>query len=59
MAHLPATRVQQCRPFVLVGINFVGSLQIRELKLHKSWTYKVYIVVFLCLSVKIMQLEVV
>lgn len=59
MADLPAARVQQCRPFARVGIDYAGPLTMRELRLRKSRTYKIYIAVFVCFSVKAVHLEVV
>lgn len=59
MADLPAVRVQQSRPFARVGVDFAGPLQMRELRLRKSRSYKVYIAVFVCFSVKAVHLEVV
>lgn len=59
MADLPSARVQQCRPFAKVGVDFAGPLQMREVRLRKSRTYKVYIAVFICLAVKAVHLEVV
>lgn len=59
MADLPAARVQQCRPFARVGVDFAGPLQMRELKLRKSRTLKIYIAVFVCFTVKAIHLEVV
>jgi len=59
MADLPAARVQQVRPFARVGVDYAGPLQMRELKLRKSRSYKVYIAVFVCFSVKAVHLEVV
>lgn len=59
MADLPAARVQQSRPFARVGVDYAGPLQMRELRLRKSRTYKVYIAVFVCFSVKAVHLEVV
>lgn len=46
MANHPAARVQQFRPFVRVGVDYADPLQMRELKLRKSRSYKVYIAVF-------------
>lgn len=59
MADLPAARVQQLRPFARVGVDYAGPLQMRELRLRKSRSYKVYIAVFVCFSVKAVHLEVV
>lgn len=59
MADLPPSRVQQCRPFSRVGVDFAGPLNMRELRLRKSRTYKVYIAVFICFVIKAVHLEVV
>jgi len=57
MADLPAARVQQGRPFARVGVDYAGPLQMRELRLRKSRSYKVYVAVFVCLAVKAVHLE--
>ncbi|CAI6351883.1 unnamed protein product [Macrosiphum euphorbiae] len=59
MADLPAARVQPCRPFARVGVDFAGPLQMRDLGLRKPRVYKVYIAVFICFTVKAVHLEVV
>ncbi|KAL4153154.1 hypothetical protein QTP88_000987 [Uroleucon formosanum] len=59
MADLPSDRVQPCRPFARVGIDFAGPLQLQETRLRKSRSYKVYIAVFVCFTVKATHLEVV
>jgi len=59
MADLPASRVLQCRPFSKIGIDFAGPLPMKELKLRKTREYKVYISVFVCMTVKAVHLEIV
>jgi len=59
MADLPPSRVVQCRPFSKVGIDFAGPLRMKELKLRKAREYKVYISVFVCMTVKAVHLEIV
>ncbi|XP_060846073.1 uncharacterized protein LOC132925721 [Rhopalosiphum padi] len=59
MSDLPPSRVIPCRPFSKVGIDFAGRLTMRELKLRKAREYKVYISVFICMTVKAVHLEVV
>lgn len=59
MGDLPAERVQQCRPFAHVGVDYAGPLQLRELQLRKSRVFKIYIAVFICFTVKAVHLEVV
>jgi len=58
MANLPATRVQQFCPFIRIGMDYAGPLQMRELKLRKSRSYKLYIAVFVCFAIKAVHLEV-
>lgn len=57
MADMPAARVQECRLFSRVGIDYAGPLQMRDTNLRKTRTYKVYIAVFVCFSVKAAHLE--
>lgn len=59
MADLPAVRVQPSRPFSCIGIDYAGPLQMRDIQIRKSRSYKVYIAIFICLSVKAVHLEVV
>jgi len=57
MADLPPSRVQACRPFSKVGVDYAGPLPMQELRLRKSRQYKVYIAVFICMTVKCVHLE--
>jgi len=57
MADLPESRVLQCRPFSRVRADYAGPLIVREHKLRKARTYKAYIAVFVCVSVKAVHLE--
>lgn len=41
------------------GIDYAGSLQMREFRLHKARCYKVYIAVFVYMTVKTIQSEIV
>lgn len=59
MADLPAARVQACRPFGRVGIDYAGPLPMRECRLRKPRVYKAYIAIFVCMSMKAVHLEVV
>jgi len=60
MADLPCDRVRPHRPFEYVGVDYAGPLQMRELRLHKSRIFKIYIAVFfLCFSTKAVHLKVV
>jgi len=59
MSDLPEFRVQQSHPFKFVGINYPGSVVKKEKSLRKARQYKVYIAVFVCMSVKTVHLELV
>lgn len=59
MADLPVSRVQACRAFTAVGIDYADPLVMKETKLRKSREYKVYIALFVCMSTKAIHLEVV
>jgi len=59
MSDLPDCRVQPCSPFSRVGIDYAGPLIMRETSLRKARQYKVYISVFVCMSVKAVHLELV
>lgn len=57
MANLPSIRVQSCRPFSRIGIDYAGPLSMRECSLRKARHYKVYIAIFVCMTVKAVHLE--
>jgi len=59
MADQPTARVQECRPLQKVGVNYARPIQIRETRLRKSRTYKVYVAVYVCISVKAVHHELV
>ncbi|XP_055714267.1 uncharacterized protein LOC129808515 [Phlebotomus papatasi] len=58
MGELPACRVSHIRPFVATGVYFTGHIMIRRLSRGKSLE-KAYVVVFVCMSVKAVHLELV
>jgi len=57
MADMPPYRVQQCRAFSKIGVDYASPLPMQELRLRKSRQYKVYIAVFVCMAVKCVHLE--
>ncbi|XP_060861320.1 uncharacterized protein LOC132938478 [Metopolophium dirhodum] len=59
MADLPSARVQQCRPFTNVGMDYGGPFTVKESQRRNSRTYKAYLALFICLSTKAVHLEVV
>ncbi|XP_043477349.1 uncharacterized protein LOC122508206 [Leptopilina heterotoma] len=59
MGNLPRVRLTAARPFENVGIDFCGPFFIKE-KVHRNrGKVKVYIAVFVCLSIKAVHLELV
>ncbi|XP_027841178.2 uncharacterized protein LOC114122649 [Aphis gossypii] len=59
MADLPAFRVQSDRPFSHVGMDYGGSFIVKEHRRRNSRTTKVYLALFICMSVKAVHLEIV
>ncbi|XP_063989079.1 uncharacterized protein LOC135168629 [Diachasmimorpha longicaudata] len=59
MAKLPKSRVNVSRPFENVGMDFCGPFHIKEKKYRNRAFIKVYVCVFICMSVKAVHLEVV
>eukprot|EP00102_Acyrthosiphon_pisum_P020672 XP_016657882.1 PREDICTED: uncharacterized protein LOC107883053 [Acyrthosiphon pisum] len=57
MAALPGFRVREAHPFSIVGIDYAGPLQMKELSLRKARIVKVYIAVFICMTTKAVHLE--
>lgn len=59
MGELPQVRLTQGRVFLNTGSDFLGPFLIKPNSLRKSSAVKMYICVFICLSVKAVHLEVV
>ena len=59
MGNLPSVRLSQSRPFFKVGIDYCGPFYIKEKKFRNRSRVKVYVVVFVCLAIKAIHLEVV
>ena len=57
MGDLPSVRFQTGRCFRTVGIDFGGPFIVKESKRRNARTYKAYICLFVCLSVKAIHLE--
>ncbi|CAI6353768.1 unnamed protein product [Macrosiphum euphorbiae] len=55
MGDLPRSHLTECHPFARVWIDYAGPLQMKGHRLQK---YKVYVVGFVCIVVKAVQLEV-
>ncbi|XP_076765036.1 uncharacterized protein LOC143432466 [Xylocopa sonorina] len=59
MGNLPKERITQSRLFINVGINYCGPFFIKERQYHNYRRKKNYVVVFVCLAVKAVHLEIV
>jgi len=59
MGNLPAVRVRAAIPFAHTGVDFCGPFFIKEKKFRNRKRIKVYICIFVCLSVKALHLEIV
>ncbi|XP_039303553.1 uncharacterized protein LOC120357421 [Solenopsis invicta] len=59
MGNLPISRVREAIPFTNTGIDFCGPFYIKEKKFRNRTRIKVYVCVFVCMSVKAVHLEVV
>lgn len=57
MAKLPISH--SCMPFSKVGLDYTAPIKLYETRLRKSREYKVYIAIFVCMSVKAVHLELV
>ena len=59
MSDLPKDRVQMCRPFQKVGVDFGGPFFIKSSRLRKAPLSKCYISVFVCMVTKAVHIELV
>ncbi|GFW28046.1 integrase catalytic domain-containing protein [Trichonephila clavipes] len=59
MADLPAARVTACRVFSQVGIDYCGPFQLKTFSGKCRQIRKVYVCVFICFTVKAINLELV
>ncbi|XP_060871376.1 uncharacterized protein LOC132945621 [Metopolophium dirhodum] len=59
MADLPSYRVQPHRPFSHVGMDYGGPFFVKEHRRRNAQSVKVYLALFICMSVKAVHLEIV
>jgi len=59
MGNLPAARVREAIPFTNTGIDFCGPFFIKEKKYRNRSRVKIYVCIFVCMSIKAVHLEVV
>lgn len=59
MGNLPIARVRESVPFLHTGIDFAGPFYIKERKYRNRNRIKVYVCIFVCMSIKAIHLELV
>jgi len=59
MGDLPTARINETIPFSNTGVDFCGPFFIKERKFRNRNRLKVYVCVFVCMSIKAVHLEVV
>ncbi|XP_025419129.1 uncharacterized protein LOC112689568 [Sipha flava] len=59
MADLPSYRVQPHRPFSHVGMDYRGPFLVKEHRRRNAQSVKIYLALFICMSVKAVHLEIV
>lgn len=59
MADLPSYRVQPHRPFSHVGMDYGGPFLVKEHRRRNAQSVKVYLSLFVCMSVKAVHIEIV
>jgi len=59
MADLPSFRVQSHRPFSHVGMDYGGPFLVKEHRRRNAQSVKIYLALFICMSVKAVHLEIV
>lgn len=57
MGSLPTQRVTQASPFVRVGLDFAGPINVKQSRIRRSVISKGYICVFVCFTTKAIHLE--
>ncbi|XP_049876780.1 uncharacterized protein LOC126374292 isoform X2 [Pectinophora gossypiella] len=57
MGTLPHDRVNACRPFQKVGLDFAGPIIIKQSRIRRSLETKAYVCVFVCFVTKAIHLE--
>ncbi|XP_066588158.1 uncharacterized protein [Prorops nasuta] len=59
MGDLPSCRVSKSFPFSHTGVDFCGPFFIKEKKFRNQKRIKIYVAVFVCMSIKAVHLDVV
>lgn len=56
---LPVFRVNQAKAFSHVGVDFAGPFSVTATRYRGAWSFKAYVCLFVCTSVKVLHLELV
>lgn len=59
MGNLPISRVQPHRPFLHVGMDYGGPFLVKASRYRKLTPTKIYLALFICMSVKAVHVEIV
>lgn len=59
MVSLPDFRTVNCRPFTHSGVDYTDHIQIRFAPGRGTWSYKGYVVLFVCCVTRAIHLELV
>lgn len=58
MGHLPPFRVNVSRPFAHTGVDLAGPFQCKCVGHRTTRYYKIYMVIFVCMTVKCVHIEI-
>lgn len=59
MGELPSERFTPARPFQTTGLDYCGPFLIKDKRIRKSPSFKVYIAIFVCFVTKCIHIEIV
>ncbi|XP_035228801.1 uncharacterized protein LOC118200916 [Stegodyphus dumicola] len=59
MGDLPSPRVQPSRPFAVTGVDYAGPYSIKSQVGRRTKTFKCFVSIFVCFSIKAVHLELV
>lgn len=59
MGNLPTDRVESCRPFFKIGIDYFGHIYLKEGSKRSKRKVKVWVALFVCLVTRAIHLEIV
>lgn len=59
MGDLPKVRYEACRPFLRVGLNYLGPIYLKQGDKRSKTKVKTWIALFVCMVSKAVHLEIV